>query len=276
MDRARGVHTIGKALAVLEALNGSCVTPLAELHSLTGIPKSSLVRLLDSLIAAGYVTRISRRDGYSLTGEVLRLSAGVRPGDAAASLARPLMEAFTHRHRWQVSFATSEGETMRVRFTTRHISPFSREENFLNRPVSMLRSAVGRAYFAFCSAEERRLVLRVLQNDGEATPREHIERMAEAVRACGYATIRRPSSSATQSFAVPVLDPEAEDSPLGALALFYYRRAFGPAEALERYLAPLRDLARDIGEAVAQTRAPASLRDRRAGDLESVRLGLSQ
>src|SRR5690348_15217309 len=147
------VHTVAKALRILEALNQSRVTPLAALHEITGMPKSTLVRLLDTLIHAGYVVRISRRDGYALTESVLRLSSGVRHRDMVVDVARPLMEAFTRQRKWQVSLATAESDAMVVRFTTRHMSPFSREQNFLNRRVHMIQSALGRAFFAYCSAD---------------------------------------------------------------------------------------------------------------------------
>src|SRR5512146_1942053 len=140
------VHAVTKALAVIEALNRGPVTPLAALHEVTGLPKSSLVRLLETLIEVGYVVRVSRRDGYALTEAVLRLSSGVRHRDVVVDVARPLMIAFTRRLKWQVSLATAESDAMLVRFTTRHISPFSREQNFLNRRVHMIQSALGRAY----------------------------------------------------------------------------------------------------------------------------------
>ena len=210
------VQSLARGLMVIDAMNRSRVSSLSALHALTGLPKSSLVRLLETLIEAGYVVRISRREGYTLTDAVLRLSSGVRHRDLVVDVARPLMEAFTRRHKWQVSLATSETDSMLVRFSTRHISPFSREENFLNRRVGMLQSAVGRAYFAWCPDEEREFVLNALRAAGDALAgpdrAADLEALLARVRADGYATIERPRSDATRSFAVPVMEPGQDEA----------------------------------------------------------------
>jgi IclR family mhp operon transcriptional activator len=255
MDGDLRVHTVAKALAIVEALNQSRVTPLAALHEITRLPKSSLVRLLDTLIDAGYVVRVSRRDGYALTEAVLRLSSGVRHRDLVVDVARPAMEAFTRKYKWQVSLATAESDSMVVRFTTRHISPFSREQNFLNRRVHMIQSAVGRAYFSFCSDEERDFILSVLRASGDELAIQedagHLAALVQRTRARGYATIRRPRSNPTQSFAVPLIDPQTE-SPLGAITFFYFRSAMTEVQAVEKYLPPVRELAETVAAGLAR------------------------
>jgi len=252
------VQSLSRGLAVIEALNRSRVSSLSALHALTGLPKSSLVRLLETLIDAGYVVRISRREGYALTDAVLRLSSGVRHRDLVVDVARPLMEAFRRRHKWQVSLATSETDSMLVRFSTRHISPFSREENYLNRRVGMLQSAVGRAYFAWCSDEEREFVLNALRAAGDALAAadraEELEALLARVRSDGYATIERPRTDATRSFAVPVMEP-GEDGPLGALAFFYYRSTMTEPQATRRYLPLVSTLADEISAGLETARA---------------------
>ena len=254
------VQSLTRGLAVIEAMNRSGVSSLSALHALTGLPKSSLVRLLETLIEGGYVVRISRREGYALTDAVLRLSSGVRHRDLVVDVARPLMEAFTRRHKWQVSLATSERDSMLVRFSTRHISPFSREENFLNRRVGMLQSAVGRAYFAWCSDEERQFVLNALRAAGDVLARPDraadLGALLARVRSDGYATIERPRTDATRSFAVPVMEP-GEEGPLGALAFFYYRSTMTEPQAIRRYLPLVTALAEEISAGLEQARARA-------------------
>lgn len=255
MSQDLQVNAVAKALHVLEALNRNPVTPLASLHEITGLPKSSLVRLLQTLIETGYAVRVSRRDGYALTEAVLRLSSGIRHRDMAVDVARPLMVAFTREHKWQVSLATAESDAMLVRFTTRHLSPFSREQNFLNRRVHMIQSALGRAYFAYCSSEEQAFILKVLRASGDALAIQedpmHVAAIVARTRARGYATIRRPRSNPTQSFAIPLMDP-AVASPIGAMNLFYYRSAMTETQAIERYLEPMRALAESVVSELAR------------------------
>lgn len=260
MAKDNPIQSALRALDVIKALNQQRVTPLERLHQVTGLPKSTLVRLLETLIEAGYVFRVSRREGYALTEAVLRLSAGVRHRDLVVDVARPLMEAFTRAHKWQVSLATSESDVMLVRYTTRHISPFSREEIFLNRRVAMLRSAIGRAYFAFCSAEEQELILGFLKASdpdqiSEIGSPERLKAMTASVRRDGYATIVRPALDPTRSFAVPIMEPGASDRPLGSIVMFYYGSVMTEAQAVGRYLGLVQDMAAQVAAGLERARS---------------------
>ncbi len=254
------VQSATRVLRVIEALNRRSVTSVSELHAVTALPKSTLVRLLETLVAAGYVTRVSRRDGYALTEAILGLSAGVRTRDLVVDVARPLMERFTGQHRWQVSMAISETDCMIVRFTTRHISPFARQEIFLNRRVTMLRSALGRAYFAACQPDEQAFILKVLADSDPAQIEEAggdaaIAAMVAEVRRKGYGTADWPAAEPTRSFALPILDRDTPGRPLGSVVMFYYRSVMTEAVATRRYLPAVQELAEQIAAGLQTSRA---------------------
>lgn len=59
---------------VLEALSRRRSSTLGVLISETGLPRPTVVRLLHTLIAPGYATRLSRQQGYRLTDRVQGLS----------------------------------------------------------------------------------------------------------------------------------------------------------------------------------------------------------
>src|ERR1700741_1717437 len=127
MRKLSDIQSVARALGVIEALNQRRVSPLEDIHQAPGLPKPPLVRILGTLEHLGFVFHVSRRDGYALTEKILRLSAGFQHSDAIVDTPRPLMEAFPARHRWQLSLATLEVDAMRVRFNTRHMSPFAPE-----------------------------------------------------------------------------------------------------------------------------------------------------
>ena len=89
MTAGNPVEPVIRALQVLEALNRKPASGLGELHAVTGLPKPTLVRLLGTLIAAGYATRISSQAGYRITGHVLALSSGLRFIDRIVDAAVP-------------------------------------------------------------------------------------------------------------------------------------------------------------------------------------------
>ena len=248
------VNSVVRALSVVETLNHQPVTSLEALHRATGMPKPTLVRLLETLIAAGYVHKVSRREGYAVTESVLRLAAGVRERDVLVDVARPLLEAFTLEHKWQVSLATREGDSMLIRATTRHISPFSREQLFLNRKVSILGSVVGRAFFAACAEVEREVIRDLIlagdTADAEAARTINVEALVRQVRERGYAPDRVGRPGPHRSIGVPVLREAGSEQAIGSIVMFWYLSVMPEPQAVQRYLGPLHDLAARISQAL--------------------------
>ena len=62
------IEPVRRAFVILEALNRRRSTTLSVLAAETGLPRPTLVRLLQTLIELGYASRVSRQDGYRLTG----------------------------------------------------------------------------------------------------------------------------------------------------------------------------------------------------------------
>jgi IclR family mhp operon transcriptional activator len=255
MAEAELVNSVVRALSVVEALNLQPVTSLEALHRATGLPKPTLVRLLETLIAAGYVHKVSRREGYAVTESVLRLAAGVRHRDVLVDVARPLLSAFTREHKWQVSLGTREDDSMLIRATTRNISPFSREQPFLNRRVSILGSVVGRAYFAWCGAAERGVILNLVKAtdgpDARAVRTTDLEALVRSIRERGYAPDRAGRPGPHRSIGVPILRQPHSEDVLGAIVMFWYLSVMPERQAAQRFVPVLNDLAGRIALGVA-------------------------
>ena len=86
MEEKRSIQSVARAMRVLEALNLTDVAQVEQLHRSTNLPKSTLIRILETLTECGYVFQVSRKAGYALTEQTLRLSAGVRDRDALTSV----------------------------------------------------------------------------------------------------------------------------------------------------------------------------------------------
>lgn len=249
-----GIQPVLRALRVIEALNGARVMTLEGLHRATDLPKPTLVRLLDTLIAAGYVQRVSRRAGYSLAERVLRLSSGFRHADRVVEAAKPFLHALTATHKWPVALATFDGDAMFVRAGTRHHSPFSTDSDFLNQRLPMLVSALGRAYLAFCPEDERRTILDVLRAstasaDAAARDVTYVERLIAGIRARGYASTAPIPGDPAMGLAVPVM---TGGQVAACMTMRYLGSAMTETEAARRYLAPMRQAAAAIGGALAE------------------------
>ena len=61
---------------MLEALNRRPISSVEQIAERTGLPKATIVRMLQNLAAGGYAQQLPRRKGYMLGERVLNLSSG--------------------------------------------------------------------------------------------------------------------------------------------------------------------------------------------------------
>src|ERR1700761_5380198 len=73
--RGKAMGSVLKTIKVLKVLSESQVASVDHLKSETGIPKSTILRIIETLVQCGWVQQISRQAGYCLRSEVLTLSS---------------------------------------------------------------------------------------------------------------------------------------------------------------------------------------------------------
>jgi len=157
------LKSVEKTLRVLELLNKSPVVRVNELVKHTGIPTPTIIRILETLVRNGYVRHLGRRAGYCVTERIQALSAGNHGLPAIFDRARTEAEKITQQHLWPSAIATLDADAMVVRFSTIPISPLSHKHSTINRRLSLLRHAHGRAYLAFCPEAEQSHIIDLLQ-----------------------------------------------------------------------------------------------------------------
>jgi IclR family transcriptional regulator, mhp operon transcriptional activator len=242
------VEPVIRALQVLEALNRKPASSLGELHAVTGLPKPTLIRMLGTLIAAGYATRISSQAGYRITGHVLALASGLRFIDRIVDVAVPAMSKFTRDHAWPVALAKVRGGVVALLHSTGPQSPFSFERVGYNMTYQLMYTALGQAHLAFCDSEERRCLIRDLLPDpklellGLRTV-QSIDAHLASVRRRGYAITLKSRNLKLLGLAVPVRQGRRV---LACLVMRFPRSVMTPEQAAERYLGPLNVTARAI------------------------------
>jgi IclR family transcriptional regulator, mhp operon transcriptional activator len=246
MPAARPVNVVVRALALLRALNRQPVSSVDTLHRQTGMPKPTIVRLLQTLEADGLVKRAPQYGAYYLTSGVTALASGYHSAPRIVEASAGVAEGLTESLRWPVSVAVHDGDAMIVRYSTIPHSPLSFFHSTINMRLSMLTQAMGRAYLAFCDPQAQAALIELLVN---AAP-EPIEGGLPAIRAMldetqtrGYALRDprvRPESS---TIAVPIFD---DARVVASIGLTWFSSTLTPAQAVERFLLPLRQGANDI------------------------------
>src|SRR3569623_2527 len=151
--RTDTVESAARTLRLLEELNRHRVASLDALHRATALPKSTLVRLLKSLCALGYVANDRRQGGYAITSRVKSLSMGFRGDPLVVEAARPFAIAFTRQHQWPVAIAVRDGLSVAIRFGTipdGPVSPFRQASVTIAVPIvfdDKVLATAGMTYF---------------------------------------------------------------------------------------------------------------------------------
>lgn len=234
MSSYKPVAALLRGLEVLRCVNRMGLATVRALHEATGADKATIVRMLETLIHAGYVRRDEAAGGYRATGRVLELSLGFDRLRVAADLAAPVLARFRAEIGWPSDFALRDGDAMIVAETSREPGPM-----FLNRRpgfrAPILPTSIGRAYLASCPAEERAEIIALLRARPEGGPSDaDLAALLTQVRRAGCAEMDEAYSQAeysgvTSALAVPVMDEDGRAH--GALNVMYLRKAMGADRA---------------------------------------------
>ncbi|WP_188772937.1 IclR family transcriptional regulator [Novosphingobium endophyticum] len=110
----QGVAAVDRALAIADAIAaGDEPITLAEISRTTGMYKSTILRLIGSLQAAGYVQRL--RDGrYALGPAIFRLAVAYERMDPLRQHVLPVLEELVRKGSESASFHTLHGPHNRL------------------------------------------------------------------------------------------------------------------------------------------------------------------
>lgn len=245
---ADGIRSIQRAFLVLRAMNEKPVWSLQELQACTGLPKSTLHRILSALRDEHYVRSDEGMYGYyQLTSNVLSLSKGVTERGRLVDIAAPILIATTKRIRWPISMGVVDGHGMRVSFCTMPYSPYAIRPSSFGRRYGLFDSALGKTYFAYCGKVERRILYDYLRiHDGSTAGRPSWRQMKAVIReTCktGFGVRYGRTSAESSAFAIPVF------SRGELLATMCYSTFSGSLDetVIREFLPVLQDAAQIVG-----------------------------
>jgi IclR family mhp operon transcriptional activator len=233
------VRGLSRGLALLNALNrldgGASPTRLAEL---TGLHRTTVRRLLETLQDEGYVRRSESDDSFRLALKVRELSEGFRDEQWISAIAAPLL-------------GDLEVDEMVVRETTHRFSRLSFHRSMVGRRLPLLQTATGLAYLAFCDEAQREQILALLASRDEPEYRLARDRLAldnilrkARHRGCGENYMGWNQEANIASIAVPLYDDTQR--LLGCVSLIYIAKAMSIQQAVDRYLPALQTFAQQV------------------------------
>lgn len=243
-DSLRPIRALNRGLEVLMELNRRERATVNVLAKAVGLPRTTAYRILETLRVAGYVERNLDDQYYQPTVMVRALSEGFDDEAMVSHIARPHLTALCAALVWPVAIATPSADAMVIRETTDRQSPLALEQLNSGIRVSLLGSAAGRAYLAYCSAPQREKLLELLLKspaveDRIVRDRAEVERILNETRAQGYSMAQRARRVSEEvSLAIPV---RGKDRVLATISIRYSANAVPMRTALNQFLPNMRD-----------------------------------
>ncbi|MES4992470.1 IclR family transcriptional regulator domain-containing protein [Phyllobacterium sp. 22229] len=247
-DAYKDVRALSRGLSIIEALGTLGWVKLGALSAYTGIDRTTVYRLVNTLAETGYVSRREGDGAVNLSWKLLQITGNLRGDDLTGQIVMRHLAQLTEAIKWPSDFATLSGGGVHIAVSTHNMSPMSMHRGMIGRKRPLLRSALGKAILSAMSPDELRQTLDITQrldtqDAQDARSTFLLERMTREVRELGYASAVGTTEAKFSAIALPVCPG---GSVIGAVNIVFFRSALTPAEAAERYLGRFRECARAI------------------------------
>lgn len=245
------VVALSRGLEVLEAIADLSETTVGELHRATGIPKPTLVRILETLIHVGYVFSFGDPARYALTARNLKLSSGVRIVRYLRTRLGEALLAFQQKSAWPSDIAIFDQNAMVVVDT--NLQPGLLTANWqVGTRVSAVHTALGKAYLAYLPDEERGAVLARLKTaTGEPGDIAAFEDELRRTREDGFAANDREFYPNVISLAAPIFE---NGKIIASVNITTLTEAMSIAELKKRHAEGLMEAAQQMSQALSRPR----------------------
>lgn len=184
------VRAIIRGLDVLRILSEKGPLTATSVVKLVGLPQPTAIRILETLIAAGYVYKTPETSTFGVTARTKALSSGYDVASRLVQIAEPLIEDLRKRIGWPSNLATFERDAMTITFTNRSSHGFSIPGR-LGARVPLMVTSVGQVYLAELNEQELDAILTRLRKsenswDNRRDLHASIRKTLSQVRRNGY------------------------------------------------------------------------------------------
>ncbi len=240
------IHGLEKGLDVLAFVNTRNEVSVAEVVRACELPRTTALRVLETLRLSGYLERVGEKKKYRLTIKVRTLAGGFDDESWISDIARPHIQALGRTVVWPVLLATPRGSVMVVRENTDFESPLALVRWTTGTLIPLEESATGLCYLAHCTPDTRRFLLDLIALHPYSSDwggRESVEQRLQEVDRNGYALFARKHHREV-GLSVPVFD---QGRYLASLTLRYIYGSLTVAQMLDKNLALMQETAALIG-----------------------------
>lgn len=202
-----GVQSVDRALAVLEILARDGHAGVSDIAEEMGIHKSTVSRLLGSLVAREMVLQNSERGKYQLGFGILRLASSIPGRLSLVREARPILESLAEEFKETVNLAV-----LRSNYAVnvdQAMGPSTLATyDWVGNLTPLHATSSGKVLLAALPAEERDRILKETglpsRTPRTITNRKELENQLLAVARDGYGVVREEFEIGLTAAAVPV------------------------------------------------------------------------
>ncbi|PKN67922.1 MAG: hypothetical protein CVU57_01525 [Deltaproteobacteria bacterium HGW-Deltaproteobacteria-15] len=243
------VNSLQRGLTILETFTRERPKHnLQQLTQATNLPKTTVLRLLRTLVSLGYVRYEAASREYSLGPKVMSLGYATLAGMDLRDIARPCLHDLSRLSGQNVNLAVLDGiEAIYIERITR--KQLISTDHTVGSRVNTHSTAVGRAMLAFLGDDELRDALGRLYDDPETARdlrlgREQFCRLLKSIRRNGYAVNNEEYIMGIRAIGAPIFNGSGRVE--AAINMPVFSRSVSMKELTERFAPMLVNTAREI------------------------------
>lgn len=158
--RSPSNRSLERGTSILRAFRpGSALLGNMELAERTGLSRSTVSRLTQTLVGTGLLQIDPRSRAYRLAPSVLSLAHAMRSGSTVLGVAAPLMRVVAQANRINVGLAAPDGDEMVYLESIRYNPRPSLRSVVSGQRVPMELTSLGRAYIAGVTPEQQQTLI---------------------------------------------------------------------------------------------------------------------
>lgn len=251
------VRAIIRGLQILRLVSEAGPIAAMDIAKQLDLPQPTVVRILETLIHAGYVYRLEKTTLFGVTARTLTLSKGFAAASRLVQLATPLIEDLRAEIGWPSNLATYEAGSMTIAYTNRSEHGMSIAGR-LGARIPVTVTGVGLVYLAHLTPDLLEARLQELKRsdsrwDTNAALLETLPERLQTVRENGYALAEQQYldelyHSQIWAVAVPII---VDDQVIGGLSSLVLGNAGAPSRIMAKILPSLQRTANEIAQRLA-------------------------
>lgn len=249
----RHLSSLKRGLAALSILNLEDRLTPTQLSRRLGVPRTTAHRILQTLVAEGYVIHDGASRSYHLGSEVRRLAQGFNRDSLVAEVARPALRALCAQLLTPVGLAAPRGHDIVIQVSMDYEAPLALNRLPEGTAFPVTYGPSGHLFLAHCDPDLRRQIVAGAALSPAARrpspPRPPGDAELRRIRRRGYAlSVSRDANIAEGVLATPIY---LDGTFIASIHLRFMKRVVSPASAVERYLQPLLASARQIEQTLS-------------------------